>query len=68
MTVFLFLLFSMMLLSSFFRLKELFQVKNGFTMSLHFFFLKMPNIWVGPDDAKRRKNGEGLRWPKDKLE
>ena len=33
-----------------------------------FFFLKMPNIWVGPDDAKRRKNGEGLRWPKDKLE
>ena len=27
----------------------------------------MPNIWVGPDDAKRRKNGEGLRWPKNKY-
>ena len=59
MTVFLFLFFSMMLLCSFFRLKELFQVKNGFTMSLHFFFLKMPNIWVGPDDAKRIEKKRG---------
>ena len=34
------------LLCSFFRLKELFQVKNGVTTSLlFFFFLKMPKIW-----------------------
>ena len=34
---------------SFFRLKEFFQVKNGLTTSLRFFFsfLKMPKIWVG---------------------
>ena len=44
----LFLFFSMLLLCSFFRLKELFQVKNGLTTSLlFFFFLKMPKIWVG---------------------
>ena len=36
----------MLLLCSFFRLKELFQVKNGVTTSL-LFFLKMPKIWVG---------------------
>ena len=46
--MFLFLFFSMLLLCSFFRLKELFQVKNGVTMSLlFFFFLKMAKIWVG---------------------
>ena len=44
--MFLFLFFSMLLLCSFFRLKELFQVKNGVTTSL-LFFLKMPKIWVG---------------------
>ena len=33
----LFLFFSMLLLCSFFRLKELFQVKNGVTMLLLFF-------------------------------
>ena len=38
----LFLFFSMLLLCSFFRLKELFQVKNGLTTG-----------WS--DDAKRRK-------------
>ena len=55
----LFLFFSMLLLCSFFRLKELFQVKNGLTRSL-LFFLKMPKIWVGRDDAKRRKK---RGWP-----
>ena len=34
----LFLFFSMLLLCSFFKLKGLFQVKNGSTMSLPFFF------------------------------
>ena len=38
MLMFLFLLFSVLLLCSFFRLKELFQVKNGLTTSLPFFF------------------------------
>ena len=48
MFMFLFLFFSMLLLCSFFRIKELFQVKNGVTMSLLFFvFSKMPKIWVG---------------------
>ena len=37
MLMFLFLLFSVLLLCSFFRLKELFQVKNGLTTSLSFF-------------------------------
>ena len=48
MFMLLFLFFYMLLLCSFFRLKELFQVKNGVTTSLsYFFFLKMPKIWVG---------------------
>ena len=34
-----FLFFSMLLLCSFFRLKELFQVKNGLTTSFHRLFL-----------------------------
>ena len=34
----LFLFFSMLLLCSFFRIKELFQMKNGLTKSLLFFF------------------------------
>ena len=38
MFMFLFLLFSVLLLCSFFRLKELFQVKNGLTTSPLFFF------------------------------
>ena len=42
-----FVFFSMLLLRSFFRLKELFQVKNAVTTSLLFFLLKMPKIWVG---------------------
>ena len=59
MFMFLFLFFSVLLLRSFFRLKELFQVKNGITKSL-FFFLKMLKIWVG----RTTVNGEKKRgWP-----
>ena len=46
----------MLLLSSFFRLKELFQVKNGLTKSLRF-FLKVPKIFVG----RTTVNGEKKR-------
>ena len=53
--MFLFLFFSMLLPCSFFRLKELFQVKNGVTTSLVFFFLKMPKIWVGRTTVNRKK-------------
>ena len=46
----------MLLLCSFYRLKELFQVKNGLTTSFLFSFLKMPKIWVGrTTDANREK-------------
>ena len=53
------LFFSMLLLCSFFRLKELFQVKNGLTTSF-LFFLKMPNIWVGQTTLN---GGEKRGWP-----
>ena len=51
----------MLLLCSFFRLKELFQEKNGVTTSLLFsFFLKVPKIWIG----RTTVNGEKKRgWP-----
>ena len=52
-----FVFFSMLLLCSFFRLKELFQVKNAVTTSLLFFLLKMPKIWVG----RTTVNGEKKR-------
>ena len=52
-----FVFFSMLLLHSFFRLKELFQVKNAVTTSLLFFLLKMPKIWVG----RTTVNGEKKR-------
>ena len=52
----LFLFFSMLLLCSFFRWKELFQVKNGLTTSL-LFFLKMPKIWVGRTTLNGEKKG-----------
>ena len=57
MCTFLFLLFSVLLLCSFFRLKELFQVKNGLTTSLLFFFWKCQKFG---SVAKRRKNEDGL--------
>ena len=51
----------MLLLRSLFRLKELFQVKNGLTTELlFFFFLKMPKIWVGWTTANREKKEDGL--------
>ena len=44
------------------RLKELFLVKNGLTMSL-LFFLKMPKIWVGWMMLNgRKKKEDGLSW------
>ena len=46
---------------SFFRVKELFQVKNGVTTSfLFFFFLKMPKIWVGRTTVNGEKKEDGL--------
>ena len=59
MFMFLFLFFSMLLLCSFFRLKELFQVKNGVTTSF-LFFLKMPKIWVGRTTVNGEKQEDGL--------
>ena len=55
----LFLFFSMLLLCSFFRLKELFQVGNGLTTSL-LFFLKMPKIWVSQTTLNGEKKEDGL--------
>ena len=60
MFLFLFLFFSMLLLCSFFRLKELFQVKSGLTTSLLFFFENAKNLGQS-DDAKWRKKEDGLR-------
>ena len=59
--MFLFLFFCMLLLCSFFRLKELFQVKNGVTtLLLFFFFLKMAKIWVGQTTVNGEKKEDGL--------
>ena len=55
-----FLCFSMLLLCSFFRLKELFQVENGLTTSL-FLFLKMPKIWVSQTTLNGEKKEDGLK-------
>ena len=58
--MFLFLFFSMLLLSSFFRLKELFQVKNGVSTSLLFFFFEnAKNLGRSYDGKRRKKRG----WP-----
>ena len=43
-----------------FRLKELFQEKNGLTTSL-LFFLKMPKIWVGRTTLNGKKKEDGLK-------
>ena len=53
----------MLLPCSFFRLKELFQVKKGVTTSFLFFvffFLKMPKIWVGRTTVNGEKKEDGL--------
>ena len=55
MFMFLFLFFSMLLLCSFFRIKELFQVKNDLITSLLFFFFENAKKLGRSDDAKRRK-------------
>ena len=60
----LFLFFSMLLLCSFFRLKELFQVKNGLTTSL-LLVLKMLKIWVGRTTLNGEKKKRG--WPNENL-
>ena len=59
MFMFLFLFFFTLLLCSFFRLKELFQVKNGLTTSL-LFFLKMPKIRIGRTTLNGEKKEDGL--------
>ena len=58
-----FVFFSMLLLRSFFRLKELFQVKNAVTTSLLFFLLKMPKIWGGRTRVKgeKKKGGANIK-------
>ena len=62
MFLFLFLFLSVLLLCSFVRLKELFQVKNGLTTSLllFFFFENAKNLGRS-DDANRRKKEGGLK-------
>ena len=50
----------MLLLCSFFRLKELFQEKNGLTTSLPFFFENAKNLGRSDDAKRRKKRG----WPK----
>ena len=63
MFLFLFLFFCTLLLRSFFRLKELFQVKNSLTTSLLLVvvvvFLKMLNIWVGRTTLNGEKKEDG---------
>ena len=49
--MFLSLLFSVLLLRSFFRSKELFQVKNGLTTLLLFVFFENAKNLVRLDDA-----------------
>ena len=53
MFMFLFLFFSMLLPCSFFTLKELFQVKNGVTTSLVFFFFENAKNLGRSDDSKQ---------------
>ena len=48
------------ILYSFFRLKELFQAKNGLTTSLLLFFLTMPKIWVGRTTLNGEKKKDSL--------
>ena len=54
-----FLFLFLFLLCSLFRIKELFQVKNGLTTSLLFFFFENAKKLGWSDDAKLRKE-DGL--------
>ena len=56
-----FLCFSMLLLCSFFRLKELFQVENGLSSTSLLLFLKMPKIWVSQTTLNGEKKEDGLK-------
>ena len=60
MFLFLFLFFSMLLLCSCFRLKELFQVKNGLTTSLLLFLFQNAKNTGWLDNDKWRKKEDGL--------
>ena len=62
MFMFLFLFFSMLLLCSFFRLTELFQVKSGVTTSLLLFFFLENAKNLGRSDCGKRRKKRG--WPK----
>ena len=50
---------TMLLLCSFLRLKELFQVKNGLTKLLLFLFENSKNLGQSDDKKKKKKRG----WP-----
>ena len=50
-----FLLFSMLLLCSFFRLKELFQVKKWFNYVVIFFLDSAKNLGQSGDAKQRKK-------------
>ena len=63
----LFLFFSMLLLCSFFRLKELFQVKNGMTTSLLFFFENAQNLGRSDDGKRREKKRMALAKKKNQT-
>ena len=61
MFMFLFLFFSMLLPCSFFRLKELFQVKNGVSTSLvFFFFLNAKNLGRSDDGKQEKKEDDQM--------
>ena len=51
-----------------FQIKRIISSEKWFHYVLTFFFSENAKNLGRSDDAKRRKNGEGLRWPKDKLE
>ena len=67
MFMLLFLFFSMLLLCSFFRLKELFQVKNGMTTSLLFFFENAQNLGRSDDGKRREKKRMALAKKKNQT-
>ena len=58
--LFLFLVFPLLLLCSFFRLEELFKVKNGLNTLLYFLFENAKNLGR-LDDTKRSKKEVGLK-------
>ena len=67
MFMLLFLFFSMLLLCSFFRLKELFQVKNGITTSILVFFENAQNLGRSDDGKRREKKRMALAKKKNQT-